>query len=84
MVIVALHGSAFTGKIIYSEFFEGWVRAATLNAFDQVTETKHIGHLEGLISLHENPVDGLLYGVSLFGSDNVERNRVLRMDLTNP
>jgi glucose/arabinose dehydrogenase len=65
------------GKIIYSEFFEGWVRLATLNAFDQVTATQHIGHVGGLTGLHENPADGLLYGTSLFGSD-----RIVRMDLT--
>lgn len=70
------YGKVFTGKILYNEFYRGWVRAATLNLLDQVTKTEHIGHQEGITGLHENPVDGLLYGPSLGGSD-----RILRMDL---
>jgi glucose/arabinose dehydrogenase len=75
------YGGAFTDKYIYSEFYHGWVRLLTLNSFDQVIDDQHLGHLEGLISLHENPANGLLYGVSLFGSDNVQRDHILRLDL---
>jgi Glucose/sorbosone dehydrogenases len=78
-------GSQYTGvfndNFIYSDFFHGWVRAMTLDALDHVTTDEHIGHLEGLVSLHENPSDGFLYGVSLFGNDAVDRDHVLRMDL---
>ncbi len=70
------YNGAFTGKIIYSEFFEAWVRVATLDANEQVTGTAHIGHQDGLITLQEHPVDGMLYGVGHFSSD-----RILRMDL---
>ena len=68
----------FTGKLIYNEFFDGWVRLLTLNAADQVTADEHIGHQGGLTGLHENPADGLLYGVSLGGSE-----KILRVDLAD-
>ncbi|KAB2838971.1 PQQ-dependent sugar dehydrogenase, partial [bacterium] len=70
------YGGVFTNKLIYNEFFKGWVRLLTLNVFDQVTADEHIGHIEGLTGLQENPADGLLYGVTLFGGD-----RIVRMDL---
>lgn len=70
------YGGVFTNKLIYNEFFKGWVRLLTLNVFDQVTHDEHIGHIQGLTGLHQNPADGLLYGISLFGSD-----RIVRMDL---
>jgi glucose/arabinose dehydrogenase len=78
-------GSQYNGMLtdrhIYSDFYHGWVRLLTVNAFDIVTSDQHLGHLEGLVSLHENPADGFLYGVSLFGSDNVQRDHVLKMEL---
>ncbi len=70
------YGGAFTDKIIYNELNDGFVRVISLNQFEQVTTDAHIGNLPGLTGLHENPVDGLLYGVSLSDS-----NRILRMDL---
>jgi glucose/arabinose dehydrogenase len=75
------YNGLFTDKYIYSEFFHGWVRLLELNQFDIKVSDQNIGHLEGLISLHENPADGMLYGVSLFGTDSVQRDHVLRMDL---
>lgn len=65
----------FTGKLIYNEFYDGWVRLLTLNAADVVTADEHIGHQDGLTGLHENPADGLLYGTSLGSSD-----KILRLD----
>lgn len=71
------YGGAFFHKVIYSEFFGGWVRALTLNeTTEQKMDDQHIGHLEGLTGLHQHPVDGLLYGTSLGGAD-----RLVRMDL---
>ncbi|MCE9624812.1 MAG: PQQ-dependent sugar dehydrogenase, partial [Deltaproteobacteria bacterium] len=67
------YGGVFTDKLIYNEFFAGWVRLLSLNVLDQVTKDEHIGHLTGLTGLHENPADGLLYGVSLFGDDHIQR-----------
>ncbi|HKY61976.1 MAG TPA: PQQ-dependent sugar dehydrogenase [bacterium] len=66
----------FTGKLIYNEFYDGWVRLLTLDAADRVIGDEHIGHQRGLTGLHENPADGLLYGPALFGS-----SQILRLDL---
>jgi hypothetical protein len=41
------------------------------NAADFVISDQHLGHLEGLISLKQHPVDGFLYGTSLGGSDQI-------------
>jgi glucose/arabinose dehydrogenase len=81
IIVSALYlGSQYNGlltdKIIYNEFFGGWVRLATLGSFDNVVADQHIGHLEGLTGLHTHPTDGFLYGVSLGGS-----NQILRLDL---
>jgi len=67
------YGGVFTDKIIYNEFFAGWVRLLTLDTFDRVIQDQHISHLEGLTGLHENPADGMLYGVTLGGSDQIQR-----------
>ncbi len=72
------YGGRFTGKLIYNEFFDGWVRLLTLDAADRVIGDDHLGHQEGLTGLHESPVDGLLYGTSLGGS-----NKILRLDLVD-
>lgn len=70
------YGGAFTDRMIYNEFFDGFVRLLTMNQYEQVIADEHIGHIQGLTGLHENPADGLLYGVSLFGP-----NQVVRLDL---
>lgn len=66
------------GRLIYSDFFLGWVRGFKLKENDDglaIDDDKHLGHLNGLTSLQKGP-DGLLYAISLFGSD-----RILRVDL---
>src|SRR5262249_52236911 len=60
------YNGLFTGKLIYNEFFAGWVRLLSLGQGNAVTGDEHLGHLEELTGLHENPVDHLLYGQSLF------------------
>ncbi len=70
------YDGAFTNKIIYNEFFDGFVRLLTMTQYEQVIADEHIGNQPGLTGLHEHPVDGLLYGVSLFGP-----TQVLRLDL---
>lgn len=70
------YGGLLTDKLIYNEFFGGWVRLATLAPDGSVMADQHLTHLEGLTGLHTNPADGLLYGVSLIGSD-----QILRLDL---
>lgn len=61
-----------SNRLIYADFYLGWVRALQLNDSHQVVDDDHIGHLTGLTSLQQGP-DGLLYGVSLYGSDQVLR-----------
>ncbi|HSA59381.1 MAG TPA: PQQ-dependent sugar dehydrogenase [bacterium] len=66
------------GRLIYSDFFQGWVRGFKLKEGDEgltIDDDKHLGHLNGLTSLQKGP-DGFLYAISLFGSDHV-----LRVDL---
>jgi len=67
------YGGEFTKKIIYSEFYDGWIRLLTMDVSEQVSDDHHIGHLKGLVNLHVNPADGLLYGTSLGSSDQIQR-----------
>jgi hypothetical protein len=63
------------GRLIYSDFFQGWVRGFKLKEDDdglRIDDDKHLGHLNGLTSLQLGP-DGFLYAISLFGSDHVLR-----------
>lgn len=72
-------GSQYNGfldnRLIYSEFYQGWVRALQLDSNGQVLGDSHLGHLQGMSSLQMGP-DGYLYAVSLYGSD-----QILRLDL---
>jgi len=66
------------GRLIYADFFLGWVRGFKIKDKDgrfEKDNDKHLGHLNGLTSLQLGP-DGFLYAISLFGSD-----RILRVDL---
>lgn len=63
------------GRLIYSDFFLGWVRGFRLNDDGEIDDDKHLGHLNGLTSLQQGP-DGFLYAIALFGSD-----RILRVEL---
>ncbi len=74
-------GSFYTGPryrgflsntLIYSDFFQGFVRGLRLNQGEEVTEDLHLGHLEGISSIQQSP-DGFLYATSLFGSDRIMR-----------
>ena len=62
-------------RLIYSDFFQGWVRGFKLNDKDEEKSDEHLGHQSGLTSIQEGP-DGFLYATSLFGSDHI-----LRVDL---
>lgn len=79
MLGILYQGSQYNGflsnRLIYSEFYQGWVRALHLDSSNNVLSDSHLGHLTGLTSLQEGP-DGFLYGVSLYGSDHI-----LRLDL---
>lgn len=80
MVLHYYTGDQYNGflsnRLIYSDFYLGWVRGVELNASNAVEDDDHLGHLVGLTSLQEG-ADGLLYGVSLYGSDHI-----LRLDLS--
>ncbi len=79
MVQTYYTGSQYDGKLsdrlIYSDFFQGWIRGFQLDSNNGMKDDKHLGHQPGLTGLHEGP-DGFLYGISLFGSDHI-----LRVDL---
>lgn len=79
MVETFYTGSQYDGKLtdrlLYTDFFQGWVRGFKLDSSHHVKDDKHLGHQAGLTGLHEGP-DGFLYGVALFGSDHI-----LRVDL---
>jgi len=62
-------------RLLYADFYLGWIRGLQLNASNQIQDDEHLGHMTGLTSLQQGP-DGFLYGVSLYGSDHV-----LRLDL---
>ncbi|MFO1520151.1 MAG: hypothetical protein U1F57_10890 [bacterium] len=64
-----------TNRLIYSEFFAGFVRGRLLDGNYQPIGDTHLGHLTGMSLLQQGP-DGFLYAVSLFGN-----NHVLRVDL---
>lgn len=66
------YGEWLTNTLIYSDFYIGFVRGVRVDPQNQVTEDRHLGHLTGMTSLKMGP-DGLLYAVSLFGSESVLR-----------
>lgn len=69
------YGELLSNRLIYSDFYHGFVRGLGLSDGNAVTDDDHFGHLTGMTSLQEGP-DGFLYAVSLYGSD-----QILRLDL---
>ncbi len=69
------YNGVLSNRLIYAEFFAGWVRGLELDANNDVIGDRHLGHLNGMSSLQQGP-DGNLYAVSLFASD-----RILRVEL---
>lgn len=69
------YGDFLDNRLIYTDFYLGWVRGLTMDSNLNKSDDDHLGHQTGLTSLQEGP-DGYLYGVSLYGSD-----RILRLDL---
>lgn len=62
-------------RVIYSDFYSGFVRAALLDENNTISDDDHMGHLSGLITMQTGP-DGYLYAISLGSSD-----KILRVDL---
>lgn len=79
MVLNFYNGDQYNGmlnrRLIYSEFYVGWVRGLRLDLNNNIVSDEHLIHLAGMTSLQEGP-DGFLYAVSLFGSD-----QILRLDV---
>jgi glucose/arabinose dehydrogenase len=69
-------GDLFDRRLIYSEFYQGWVRAFEMAPNFVSVADDPIGHQEGLTSLQRNPADDFYYGVSLTGG-----NQILKMEL---
>jgi len=81
MVLNYYTGDQYLGhlsnRLIYSEFYVGFVRGLELNDSNTIIADDQLGHLTGMTSLQEGP-DSFLYAVSLFGSD-----KILRVNLSN-
>jgi len=78
MVVAWIEGAnayngTFERRVIYTDFYQGWVRALRVEPNHLKSADDHIGHLSGLTSLQENPADGFYYGVSLGGSNMIQR-----------
>jgi glucose/arabinose dehydrogenase len=72
------YAGLLANRLIYSEFYVGWVRGLKLDNNGKIVSDEHLGHLAGMTSLQIGP-DGFLYAVSLTDSD-----QVLRVDLAPP
>lgn len=76
LVLHFYHGDQYNGflsnRLLYADFYLGWIRGLQLDASNHIQDDDHLGHLTGLTSLQEGP-DGFLYGVSLYGSDQILR-----------
>ncbi|MBI2336007.1 MAG: PQQ-dependent sugar dehydrogenase [Deltaproteobacteria bacterium] len=69
------YGNFLDNVLIYSEFYEGWVRGLTLEPMTgAVLNDRHLAHLAGMTSVQMGP-DEFLYAVSLG-----ESARILRID----
>lgn len=66
------YGDELKGRLIYTDFFQGWVRGFKVNEKNEKSDDKHLGHQSGITSIQQGP-DGFLYAVSLFGSDHILR-----------
>lgn len=66
-------------RLYYTDFYLGWIRALEIDDAGQILGDSHMGHYSGMTGLKANPADGLLYGVSLFGSE-----QILRVDDLHP
>jgi len=71
------YGGSLNNLILYSDFFEGWVRGLKLNSDFEAGTDSHLGHFEGLTSMQIGP-NGFIYAVSLFGSD-----QIFKVELSN-
>ncbi|MDX1386131.1 MAG: hypothetical protein R3257_00980, partial [bacterium] len=71
-----VYGPDLDRRVLYSDFYVGFVRALRVETNHIKSGDDPIGHMPGLTNLQFHPVDGKLYGTSLGGS-----NQVLRMDL---
>jgi len=70
------YGEGFDRRVIYTDFFQGWVRALRVEVNHLKTADDQIGHQSGLTALQKNPDDLFFYGISLGGS-----NQILKMEL---
>ncbi len=71
------YDEALDNRLIYAEFYAGWVRGLELDSNNKVLSDRHLTHLAGMTALKQGP-DGFLYAVSLFQSD-----RLLKLELVD-
>lgn len=67
-----------TNRLIYNDYFLGWVRGLKLDENNNIVDDDHLTHFEAMTSLQLGP-DGFLYAVSLYLSD-----QIFRLELATP
>lgn len=54
------YGGLLTGKMLYGDFYLGFVRGAAVNAAGKVTSDQYLGHIDLPVAWKQNP-DGYVY-----------------------
>jgi glucose/arabinose dehydrogenase len=75
----AQYGGVLSNRLLYNEFYAGWVRGLKLDSSHQIENDEYLGHLPGITSIQEGP-DGFLYVVSLTDSDQVQRIELVPLE----
>lgn len=62
-----LYGGLLTGKMLYGDFYAGFVRAIAVGADGMVADDRHVGHLEFPVAWQQGR-DGYLYAGTMYES----------------
>jgi len=69
------YNGLLNGKMLFGEWYMGWIRAAKVDAKGVVTGNDFVGHLPFIVSWGQG-VDRYLYAATMFGAENVDVNGV--------
>ena len=61
------YSGLFEGKVVFGDFFTGWVRLLAVDAEGRLSEDVLVGHLPQVTSWHTGP-DGYMYALTLSGT----------------
>jgi len=61
------YSGLFDGKVVFGDFYTGWVRLLAVDAEGRLTEDVLVGHLPRVTSWHTGP-DGYMYAMTLSGT----------------